>query len=439
MARQNPKFPTLMRNLRLPLFIVLIACGAGYSQTPESPRGADALVQLAIGRNREFLAARQRITETRALLRQAGVRPAPSIEVESSTGKPLGTAGEEEYAAAYFQPIETAGKRGKRIQVAQKAIELAEAEFEERKRLLAFEVKTRFVETAATQQKLAAVEQLLPVNRQQYEITVARVREGDAARLEQQLFLAEMNRVEAQRTVFAGRSAGTLLELKRVVGLGATDLLAAPTDIPPTASSLSLQDLQRKAVQNRPDLRIARLLEHQAQMEAELTRAEGKPDLTASARYSRRHSQFDQLGLSPSGAPVPLRDRDNTLTFGLSIPIFTARRTEGAVEAALSRGAAARLRSQFLADAIPLEVEAAYRRWHAAQQAAALLQSGVLAESDKNLAVMREAYQLGQLRLLDVLNEQRRLFDTRLGYIDALAEQAQAYAELERAVGGSVQ
>ena len=43
-----------------------------------------------------------------------------------------------------------------------------------------------------------------------------------------------------------------------------------------------------------------------------------------------------------------------------------------------------------------------------------LLRDGVVGQSNKNLAVVREAYQLGQLRLLDVLNEQRRLTDTEL-------------------------
>ena len=45
---------------------------------------------------------------------------------------------------------------------------------------------------------------------------------------------------------------------------------------------------------------------------------------------------------------------------------------------------------------------------------------------------------LGQLRLLDVLNEQRRLLETQLGYIDAEAELARSLAELERAAGGEL-
>jgi outer membrane protein, heavy metal efflux system len=52
---------------------------------------------------------------------------------------------------------------------------------------------------------------------------------------------------------------------------------------------------------------------------------------------------------------------------------------------------------------------------------------------------MRQAYNLGELRLLDILNEQRRLLDTELTYIDTQADLFRAYAELEQTVGGSLQ
>ena len=52
--------------------------------------------------------------------------------------------------------------------------------------------------------------------------------------------------------------------------------------------------------------------------------------------------------------------------------------------------------------------------------------------------MIRQAYALGQLRLLDVLNEQRRLIDTRIGYIEAEVGVRRAVIELEQAVGGDL-
>jgi cobalt-zinc-cadmium efflux system outer membrane protein len=66
------------------------------------------------------------------------------------------------------------------------------------------------------------------------------------------------------------------------------------------------------------------------------------------------------------------------------------------------------------------------------------LETRVLGQSEKNLEVIRQAYQLGQFRLLDVLAEQRRVIETQLSYIDAQTEVAKLFAELERAVGGNI-
>jgi cobalt-zinc-cadmium efflux system outer membrane protein len=192
------------------------------------------------------------------------------------------------------------------------------------------------------------------------------------------------------------------------------------------------------ALENRADLRILTILEEQALAEAELARAEGKPDLTGSIRYTRSVSRFDQLGLSEGGAVVPLRDADNVLTFGLAIPLFTRQRAQGEVDAALSRATQARLKREHLQQTVIQEVEAAYRRWSGTRRALEILQTGVVQQSEQNLLVIREAYRLGQLRVMDVLNEQRRLVETELSFVDAQAEAAQAFAELERAVGGNL-
>jgi cobalt-zinc-cadmium efflux system outer membrane protein len=123
---------------------------------------------------------------------------------------------------------------------------------------------------------------------------------------------------------------------------------------------------------------------------------------------------------------------------GISIPLQTRKRNQGNVEAAAARQNAAKLRREHLELTIPIEVDAAWQRYQAARNTIAILNRGVLDESEKNLSVIRQAYDLGQLRLLDVLNEQRRLLETQLSYIDAQADLARSLAELERAAGGDL-
>lgn len=406
------------------------------SQAPSTTFTLNDLVTQALARNADLLAARQRVAEAQGLLRQAGVRLAPTVEIEAGTGRPLGTRGEEEYSAGFFYPFETAGKRQKRVDVAEFGLALAEAEVAERSRQLTFEIKRRAAELMAAQRKQEATQRLLGLSRESYQITKARVDQGDAAPLEQQLLATDLSRVEVQQASFAGRASAAVLDLSQIVGMALNEPLALRDDAPAGVDDISLNALKELARANRPDLRATRLLEQQAGAEVVLERAQGRPDITASAKYGLRSSFFEQSVLSAEGVPTQLRDRDNVVTFGLSVPLFTRRRNQGNVEAAVAREHAARLRREYLETTLPFEVEAAYRRWTAAQRSLALFQRGVIEQSERNLAVIRQAYTLGQLRALDVLAEQRRLVDTELAYIDAQADLAQATAELERAIGG---
>src|SRR3990172_11086598 len=103
--------------MRLVSVLVTMVAVASLARGQSGPAalGATDLVEMAMQRNREFLAVKQRIAETQGLLRQAGLRPAPALEIEESPGRPLGSPGEEEFSARDFHTIETFLKKASRI------------------------------------------------------------------------------------------------------------------------------------------------------------------------------------------------------------------------------------------------------------------------------------------------------------------------------------
>jgi len=395
----------------------------------------DDMVRAGIANNKDLAAVRERIAEAKGLARQAGVRPSPTLQLNGSTGKPLGTIGEEQYGANYSQSIETFGKRGKRIGVAEFSIGIAEADLQQRSADLAYEIVGDYAEVSAERQKLKVLDDLIGLNKDTLSLTEARVKEGDVAPLEASLLKVEISRAEVTRRSAQSRLASADLELHRLTGLDPTT--AIPNATIPASAPTELDLLKQEALTNRADLKSARLEEEQEAAGVELAKAEAKLDVTLSAGYIRQNSQFDDLfAFNSSGALSPIREQNNILSFGVSVPLRTSRSGVGNVQAATARNSAARLRREYLERNIPLEVEAAYQRWRTASDSLEMLQSGVLDPSTKNLSVIREAYRLGQLRLLDVLNEQRRLVDTQLTYIDAQADVARTWAEVERAAGG---
>ena len=297
------------------------------------------LIRTAVERNRELLAIRQRAVEARGLRRQAGVRPAPSVQLNGSTGSPLGAPGKEEYSAGYSQPIETGGKRDKRLQVAEKGVQLAEAEFAERTLRLATEIKLRYLDAVTEEARLTTLDQLIGTYRESLKLIEARVSQGDAAPLDGQLLLVEVNRVEAQKRAIAGRIQVALSDLRRLCGFGTSEsLVLAGVTRKDGNITYALTDLQRRAVDERPDLRAAKLEEERGAAEVGLAKAQGHPDVTLSAQYALRNDRIGDLyGVTASGQPAPLRDRDNIVSFGVSLPLFTRRRNLGNIETAAAR------------------------------------------------------------------------------------------------------
>jgi len=395
------------------------------------------LVRASLARNRGILALRQRVAQAQGLARQAGVRPAPTVEAEGATGRPFGSVGEEQFSAAFVQPVETFGKRKGRLNVAEISVALAEAEVEERSSQLAYEIETGYLSVVYERERISVLDRVSESLRESRRLTDARVREGDAAPLEAQLLAVEQSRADAQRADATGRLRVAETDLRRLTGLAPTDAL--PTIGTPTGgkAALPLEELISLAKEKRADLRTARLLEQQGGADTALAKAEARPDVTFSARYAHNNTRLDnQYGFTAGGALTPLREQYDTLSIGVSVPLTTQRRSQGAIEAAAAGAASARLRREYVELSIPLEVQSAYERWTAAMRTRDMLRDGVVGQSTRNLAVVREAYQLGQLRLLDVLNEQRRLTDTELSYLDARVGVARALADLERATGG---
>jgi cobalt-zinc-cadmium efflux system outer membrane protein len=405
---------------------------------PVGGTGVEELVRRALARNAELLAARQRTAEAQGLLLQAGFRPNPGFEVSVTNGPILGSPGEHEISLSYAHTFELGGKRERRVDVARLGVELAQPEIADRERQLKADIRARYGEALAAVRNLETAERLLKLNQQSYRITDARVREGEAAPFEQGLLQVEIGRLESDRLLFENQVTRALLELKTLAGMSLDEPLRLSGDLSAPPVTTSLAEVTERALAERPDLKAARREEKLGEAEVRLARAEAIPNLIGFARYARVSSRFDQFGLSGAGALVPIRDTDNLLTAGVSITLPTRNRNQGNIQAAVARGEAAQLRRQFIEQVVRREVNAAYSRYETARRALEIFDQRVIGQSQNNLRVIWAAYSLGELRLFDVINEQRRLIDTQKAYTDVLKEYYLAQVELERAVGGAI-
>lgn len=399
---------------------------------PLQGASSNDLVRRALASNGELAAARIGIERSRARLRQAGLRPNPTLDFEQTTGKFTGAPGETERSIGVAVPIELGGKRRSRIELAQAELEASEAEVADRERTLSAEVRANYAEALAALRELQITENLNDLDVRTTRFVQARVNEGETAPIELNLLRVEVDRLRSRRALVEGRLKAGILRLKSLAAIPSEEPLrlredlATPVLPAPPGSIEAAIDI---ALRSRPDLKLARLNEEVAQAGLRLARSEGVPNVTAFSKYTVGRSVFDD---TPVGVLV---DRDKLLSFGVSVDIPVFNRNQGAKAEFAAAISQAKSRREFLESIVRSEVQSAFARYEAARAAVSTFEQGVIARSNDNIRVIRSAYELGQFSITDLINEQRRLVDSQRDFTEALAEQYRALADLQSAMG----
>ena len=101
---------------------------------PANGMTADDLVRYALEHNGELAAARATIAEARGRWRQAGLKPNPMLEASETQAV---TGSDNNLMVGVELPLELGGRRRARVTVAEREIELREAEVRDFERRLA--------------------------------------------------------------------------------------------------------------------------------------------------------------------------------------------------------------------------------------------------------------------------------------------------------------
>lgn len=434
-------------SIKRPKIILLVALAVVaqvFSQTPlltdSSARFLDQLagitsdkaVALALENNGELQAVRKEVEASRAMVKQAGLRPNPKLS--ASGAKQIGGA-DNNQTAEVMLPLELGGRRGARIAVAQKELEARELELSNQERILASEVRLKFGEALAAIKKLEVTEKTLAVARQGYELVAARVTEGKIAPLEQNVFLVEVNRLQSIRETAEGKAETAMFDLRNMIGMKPEEPLRLRGDFTNLIASLpSMFDSTADALRTRPDLQGARTVEQLAAAKIEQAKSEGKLDASVKTGYQRMNSSFPLSGYDDHGVLRPIQDVFHFFTFGIEIDLPVRNRNQGAVEAAIFEQDAARRRAEFGELTIRREVATAFARYNRAARALSIFQNGVRDQAYANLKVIWQTYELGARTLLEYIAEQRRFLDIENELIDAEFDTYSANIEVLRAI-----
>jgi cobalt-zinc-cadmium efflux system outer membrane protein len=394
------------------------------AQTPIGQLTLEQAVRLA-GRDNPALRAKQlEYKSTQANEITAGLRPNPVAEykAEQLGGRSFpATDAIPQYTVSFSQLIETGSKRQRRIDSARAATRVSAYEVADTRRHVVTQVQKAFTNLLLGEEAQALARSNLANLDEIERIQALRAAKGDISELELtrlrvQRYAFERDALDATQAVRTGKIT--------VRALAGPDVIAE--DFTPVGTLVFRDrvyrpdELYRRMLDYRPDIRVAEAAQTRARAERELARANAWWDFAPMVQYQRVGG-------------------DNTIGFGVSLPLRIFDRNQGEIERTgveVSRANAARELTIVQARS---ELEVALAALGTESDKVRVLRDTYLPRAQQARDTVEFAYRRGGLSLLDFLDAQRSYRETALEYLRALGSYLNATYDLEAAIGGPVE
>ncbi|HKS83058.1 MAG TPA: TolC family protein [Candidatus Acidoferrales bacterium] len=385
----------------------------------------DEAIQLALQHNHAILAARNTIEQSQDLEITANLRPDPVLIWDAQflpvfhpnqfSSDYLDNSAQFDLGLSYF--FERGKKRQHRLQAARDQTAVTRSQVADNERALTFQVATQFVNAQLAESTLELAEKDLKSFQDTVDISKARYQAGDIS--EDDYLKIDLQLLQFQTDVQQSKLARVqaLADLRQLLGYESVSPdydVSGDFDYIPLQANL--EDLQAKALQDRPDLRAAQQGVTEANSLYLLAKANGKRDITAQINYTHVSDA-------------------NTASFfaSMQLPIFDRNQGE------IARTHAAITQAQELQRAtsgqVLTDVRDAYEGLQTNDQVVTLYRSGYLKVAQDDLDISEYAYKRGAASLLNFLDAERSYRATQLAYRQALASYLLALEQLREAVG----
>jgi cobalt-zinc-cadmium efflux system outer membrane protein len=385
----------------------------------------DQAIDMALAHNHAIKAQRTLVLQNEAQEITANLRPNPTLGFDSQfipifspsdfSADNLNVTQQFDIGIGYL--FERGHKRQARLQAARDATAVTRSQTTDSERTLAFNVGQEFIAVLLAEstlefalQDFKSFQQTVDIGETQYK--AGYISEADYLKIKLQL-------LQFQTDVSSARLAKmqALVALRQFLGYDAVpadyDVMG---DLAYEPVKVNEEDLQAKALNQRPDFRAAVLGVTAAQSQIGLAKANSKVDVNGTYDFSHVSAQ-----------------NSASIFIGFDLPIFN--RNQG--ELARTRYALTQAQElqQSASDTVISDVANAYEALKSNDEVVQLYTSGYLKQAQDSRDISEYAYKRGAASLLDFLDAERSNRATQLAYRQALASYMTAIEQLKEAVG----
>jgi cobalt-zinc-cadmium efflux system outer membrane protein len=404
--------------------LLLLLRSVSVAQNPTSI-SLDQAIDLALVHNHSIKATRTMILQNQAQEITANLRPNPSFGADSQF-LPLFTPQDfsvddldvtQQFDIGISYLFERGHKRQRRLRAAQDQTAVTRAQVADAERTLAFNVGQQFVSALLAESTLRFAEEDLKGFQESVDIADAQFKAGAIS--EADYLKIKLQLLQFQTDVSSARlaKAQALVGLRQLIGYDAVpanydvsgDLVYQPL-------KGNLEDLQAKALRERPDFQAALLGVTAAQSQIDLAKANSKVDISGTYDFTHTAGQ-----------------NSASIFVGFDLPIFNRNQGEIArTRYALTQAQETQLSAS---DTVLSDVANAYETLRSNDEIVQLYTSEYLKQAQDSRDISEYAYKRGAASLLDFLDAERSYRAAQLAYRQALASYLTAFEQLKQAVG----
>jgi cobalt-zinc-cadmium efflux system outer membrane protein len=321
------------------------------------------------------------------------------------------------------QLIETAGKRRLRIESSELATEAVNFDVQDVVRVLTNAVRRGFYHLLLAQKTIKVASDTLEHYREILKVNEIRLKVGDVAAMD--FIRIEVESLKAQGDLDQARAAlnQARADLLLLLGWPENSVEISAREAWPAANpeiaTVKQDELIRRALDRRPDMRAARVRIAQARKMLTLAQRQVIPDVTITAYYDQdQGNQFPRTG-----------------GVGISIPIPLFYQQKGEISKARVDVTSSELVLAQAELGVRAEVVKAWASWQSADAIARRFEASVISRIETLRKAQELAYQKGAIGVLDLIDAQRSYRAIMLDYHSALANRSKAWADLLMAYG----
>ena len=383
------------------------------------------LIQEALARNPELVAARKQWEAASQRIVQARSLDDPTVSVELfNAPRNFNVTQTENSIFGFSQNLPFPGKLALKGDVASRSAEMIEQAVRAKERELIARLKQAYYDLFLAHKAIQIHHEQINLLKQFFEIANAKFRAGKGSQVDVLKAQVELSLLHENLPVLEQRRETAQAMLNTLLDRDPRFPLAPPQAPREGRFDQDLEDLYRTATTARPELKAAELGVQRNEQSHALAQRQYYPDFTVSFRRFQNFQANDGFGAYVA----------------MSIPFafWTKPKYDAGVQEAAAAIAAARADLHTLENMTRFQIRDLLAKVRASWEVAVLYRTTVLPQAEQSVEAARVGYRVGKSNFLDLLDADRAWRGFQLEYYRALVEREFRLAELEQVIGADL-